>query len=210
MSAHSVYADHVISSDRASNRVTRSGRASALPPEDRRAAIRQAAEPLLVEYGDDVTTRQIAHAAGVAEGTVFRAFGDKESLIQSVLEHKLDPEPLRRQLRQLDTAAPLEETLHAVVTVLHDYLGGVMRLRALLWARRENSAFAWSPMTSVLDDILEHYAETLILPPKQVAAVVRMLSLSAAFSGLHNGIDLTPDDLTRIILHGVVNETTTD
>ena len=37
--------------------------------------------PLILEHGVGITSRQIAEAAGVAEGTVFRAFGDKESLI---------------------------------------------------------------------------------------------------------------------------------
>ena len=47
--------------------------------EDRRAAIVEAALPLLIEHGANVTTSQIAAAAGIAEGTVFRAFGDKNA-----------------------------------------------------------------------------------------------------------------------------------
>ena len=40
-----------------------------LAPEDRRTAILAALIPLLVERGGDVTTKEIAQAAGIAEGT---------------------------------------------------------------------------------------------------------------------------------------------
>jgi AcrR family transcriptional regulator len=49
--------------------------------DDRRDMIVEAAMPLLVEHGAKVTSKQIADAAGVAEGTMFKAFGDKESLL---------------------------------------------------------------------------------------------------------------------------------
>ena len=42
--------------------------------------------PLILEHGVGITSRQIAEAAGVAEGTVFRAFGDKESLIAAAAD----------------------------------------------------------------------------------------------------------------------------
>ncbi len=54
-------------------------RARPLPPGDRREAILVAVLPLLREKGRDVTSRELAEAAGVAEGTLFRAFGDKET-----------------------------------------------------------------------------------------------------------------------------------
>src|SRR5690606_40981582 len=53
-------------------------RARPLSRADRRNAIAAATVPLLVEHGAAVTTRQIADAAGVAEGTLFRAFADKD------------------------------------------------------------------------------------------------------------------------------------
>src|SRR5690606_24835873 len=48
-------------------------RARPLAPEERREAILDAVLPLLRERGREVTSRELAEAAGVAEGTIFRA-----------------------------------------------------------------------------------------------------------------------------------------
>src|SRR3954449_4932785 len=72
----------------------KSRRATALPPDERRSMIVAATLPLLLEHGDRVTSRQIAEAAGVAEGTIFRAFADKDEIIAAVVEAALDPAPL--------------------------------------------------------------------------------------------------------------------
>lgn len=54
-----------------------------------RARILEAAEQVLVERGTTVSTEEIARAAGVGIGTVFRHFPTKEELLQGVFVARL-------------------------------------------------------------------------------------------------------------------------
>jgi AcrR family transcriptional regulator len=67
-----------------------SPRAAPLSADERRDAIIDVVVPLLLEHGRDVSTRQIAEAAGIAEGTIFRVFPDKAALWTATAERTLD------------------------------------------------------------------------------------------------------------------------
>jgi len=95
-------------------------RASALKPEDRRRAILEAAGPVFLEKGPAVTTRQIADAAGVAEGTVFRYFPTKEDLLGEVIGHLLHPGALIDQLQAIDPAQPVGDRIAQAVDAMLD------------------------------------------------------------------------------------------
>src|SRR5437667_7511371 len=106
----------------------RTPRATPLAPAARRAAIVEATLPLLRTHGLSITTRQIAEAAGVAEGTIFGVFPDKEALLQAVVEAAVDPEPVRAQLGTIPVDDPLEERLVAAVKVIQSHLAGIWAL----------------------------------------------------------------------------------
>src|SRR5262245_8799950 len=101
---------------------TGTGRARPLPPDERRAMLIAATLPLVAQHGTKVTTRQIAQAAGVAEGTIFRVFPDKEALIRAALAQCLDPAPTLAELRRVELGLPLEQRLVEVTTILQRHL----------------------------------------------------------------------------------------
>src|SRR5918996_4299324 len=112
MSTHSVMLVRVITERE------RRSRAAPMAPEDRRAAIIVATVPLVRARGFDVSTRQIAEAAGVAEGTIFRVFDTKEELLQDAVRAALDPTEAEHQLRLIDRTAPLGDRVRAAALVL--------------------------------------------------------------------------------------------
>src|SRR3954451_18619545 len=97
-----------------------SGRAAALPPEERRRALIAATLPLVLEHGTDVSTRLIAEAAGVAEGTIFRVFPTKDDLIEAVVASAFDPSALIDAIGRVDGSLPLADRLAAAVQLMQE------------------------------------------------------------------------------------------
>jgi AcrR family transcriptional regulator len=91
-----------------------------MAPEERRAAIIRATIPLLHEHGVEVSTRQIAAAAGVAEGTIFGVFESKNSLVVCSVIKALDPQATLDAIDAIDPAAPLRDRLTAAAELIHD------------------------------------------------------------------------------------------
>src|SRR5215210_9494742 len=103
-------------------------RAPSMPPEARRAAIIEATLPLLLERGAGISTRQIAEAAGIAEGTIFRVFPDKDAVIRAAVDQAFDPEPTDEALEAIDRALPFEAQLAEAVRIMQRRLCDIWRL----------------------------------------------------------------------------------
>jgi AcrR family transcriptional regulator len=108
-------------------------RVAALAPDERRAALIAATIPLLQECGPAVTTRQIAEAAGVAEGTIFGVFPDKASLIRAAIIEVFKPEPVVKVVDSLHFIESLRDRMETIAELL---MAGVATRRPLIMAIR--------------------------------------------------------------------------
>ena len=176
-------------------------RASALPAEERRAAIVAATLPLLLERGVNVSTRQIAEAAGIAEGTIFAVFPDKDALVQAVLQAALDPEPTERELDAIDRSLPFEDQLTAAVHVMQRRTNNIWRLLSSVGDKRPSRT---PPADFVaLEDIFMAETKQLRTDPRTAARQLRALTLAVSNPTLFAGDPMTPREIVSLFLDGV-------
>ncbi len=188
-----------------------------LATDDRRRAIVEAVTPLLIEYGGGVTTRQIAEAAGIAEGTIFRVFSDKCALIHEAIKAGMDPAPVQHEIERIDHETPFEEQLRHAVQILMHRLDEVIALMTILRTipmtgdehRSGPPRFvleSQAAITESLTDLLARNRDRLRLDPGRAAMVLRGLVFATAHPGA--GEKLTVEDIVDVMLGGVAERTT--
>jgi AcrR family transcriptional regulator len=180
----------------------RTGRATALPPDERRAGIVAATLPLLLAHGERVTTRQIADAAGIAEGTIFRVFADKDALIAATIDAAMDPEPVERALAAIDPALPLEEALEAAVTVLQRRFTDVFRLLASVGTRFQDRVRRPAAESAGLVALFGAHAGALRVEPVAAARYLRAVTLALTLPSLAERPAKAPE-VVALFLRGV-------
>jgi AcrR family transcriptional regulator len=189
-----------------------------MTPDERRAAIVTATLPLLAEYGAAVTTGQIAAAAGVAEGTVFRAFADKQELLEACLQAACDHTGVTGAIREIPLTLPIRERLlRATATVAEHWDRAVSVGQAVRTSCHDPSrpgppgapGAAMRQVTSAVADLLAPDAAALRLSPERTARIYlltvtsdRMLqSRMAALEGSGPG---DTEELIEVFLHGAL------
>lgn len=181
---------------------TKTKRATALPPDERRSMIVAATLPLLLEHGDRVTTRQIAEAAGIAEGTIFRAFADKDEIIAAVVEAALDPAPLEAALAGIPTDLAFEEALVAAIATIQQRVIDTWRLVSSVGTRFHEMARRPVADSDALVRIFAAHRDRITKEPIAAARLLRALTLSTTHPMLA-GEPMSPDELVRLFLYGV-------
>jgi len=186
----------------------RNVRARRMPPAERREALINATLPLVLWHGPGVTTRQIAEAADVAEGTIFRVFDGKEALIKAVTERAFDPAPALVEIADIERALPLRARLVRLVEILQSRLDTVFTLINALGMkgpppdgqrhRLINDQFREAIVELVGDD-----RTALRVPPMELAVALRMLVFSSTHPIINDGNPLTAEQIVGILLDGL-------
>jgi AcrR family transcriptional regulator len=160
-----------------------------MSPEHRRAMIVAAALPLVVEHGANVTTAQVARAAGIGEGTIFRAFPDKDALLAACMAEALRLDDTLAHVRAIPLDQPLADRLVEAVEILRAYLtrmgavagalqatGGLKRERPPDGARQQ----ALDATADALAVLLEPEQDRLRREPLELAVTLQYLAMAGA------------------------------
>jgi len=188
---------------------TKRERARPLSPDERRAAIITATRPLLLEHGRRTTTRLVAEAAGVAEGTIFRVFPTKEELFDAVMDAEFDPEPFLAAVGRIDLDQPLRDRMIAVTTLLQRRFISIFQLMIALAvpkppARFRNHELRHRLATAGVITVLEPDAAQFRVPPEEVVRLLRLLTFSASHPHISENRPMKPADIVDVILHGTL------
>src|SRR5262245_13828892 len=183
-----------------------------MKPDERRMMIVRVALPLVVEHGGAVTTAQIARAAGIGEGTVFRAFADKDELLEACLAEALRPDRALALIAEIPLDQPLAARLVAAAGALSAHLERMGAIHAALHASghkrhlkrlhraggREASLVA---MRAAVAALFTPDEDRLRLPAEHLGA----LFLSLLFTrSRDDATSMAIDVLVDVFLHGAV------
>ena len=184
-------------------------RAAALPPSERRAEIVAATLPLLLVHGASVTTRQIAEAAGIAEGTIFRVFPDKESLIAAVVESAFDTKTVDAALAAIDPDLPLEPRLVAAVEILRRRFADILQLRTAVEMMQLSDAMKavaerrHAPDLRGLAALFEADRDRFRREPLEAAHLLRGLTIAGTHPSFILDAPLSSAEIVSLFLDGV-------
>jgi AcrR family transcriptional regulator len=169
-----------------------------------------AVAPVLRRHGPAVTSRQLAGAAGIAEGTIYRAFADKDDLIRASIETHTDPAPLLRALENIDPTLPLEQKMQEAVALIRARFRDVVSLLSLFGEyRKRPSSHHHAAMNDSFAVFLAPEANSLTLTPDRIAHLLQLLAVSSTMPHFGDYISFTDEELATIVLHGICAPTPT-
>lgn len=187
-----------------------------MAPEQRRVAIIEASLPLVLEHGLAVTTRQLADAAGVAEGTLFRVFPDKEALVWAVVAEAMNPEPTLRMLQSIDRGLPLRDRLEECVAISQRQLNRVFNLLDALRFKGPPPDHVRPPghrtpeeiraaNREALVDLIGPDSDQLRVPAAEVARILNPFVFAATHPRITDGHPLSAPQIVSLVLDGLTS-----
>ncbi len=192
-------------------------RAQPLTPDERRRALIEATRPLLLEHGLNITTRQIAECADVAEGTIFRAFGTKQNLIEAVVEDCLAPEPVITAMDAIPADLNLEDAVTWMVRVLQARIQQVRSLMAAISQTQPHDKRMKPPhrdfhlaVDEAMTRVLSRFDDQLTVGTTTACWAISAMAFAAVMPFNDHPDATEPRQLARLILHGIATESTED
>lgn len=187
-----------------------------MAPEERRRAIIDATLPLLLDRGTDVSTREIAQAAGVAEGTIFRAFETKQELVAEAVIQALRDESASAQLAALGSERPLVDVVEDCMKILQDEVSRTRALTSVFIHRQagvpDRRCLPFDPgqrharnlrLRAGIAAALQPYADQISVDLENAATAIHAM----AFALSHEMAESQPDNRTRaladLVVHGI-------
>jgi len=179
--------------------------------EDRRESILDAVVPLLLSHGADLTTKDIADAAGIAEGTIFRAFADKDELIEFAVARFMDPEPTFVALERIDPSLALEDKVRAVVEIFRERFVGVMGVVSALGHQKSPRHRHGRPefdarAEAIFATLFTPDADRFRIEPGLAVFFIRLLTFGSAMPMFSSDRDVDTDQLVDFIMQGIIKE----
>ena len=192
-------------------------RAEPLPPDDRRKAIVEAVIPLLLEKGSAVTTREMAEAAGIAEGTIFRVFPDKASVIHAAIEASMDPAQIEQAIAAIPVADQFASQLEAAARILVERSERVASLVGVLRATgshtngppsgaRRYVMDANTTILGALTGLFERNRGEIRVSPRQAAIAFRGYVFAAAHPLVALGEKPSMQAIIDVLMRGIATD----
>lgn len=185
-------------------------RARPMAPEDRRTALVDVTLRLLREHGREVTTKRIAEAAGIAEGTIFRVFASKEELVEAAIIRAFEPGAVVERIEEIEHDLPLEERLVRLVGVLQQRYRATFYLMRKVGMLRppdhdsEEAQAVRAEIARLMVALVGADAAQLAVPVEEFCHRLRLLTFAGSHPQIADGRLMTPEDIVSTVLHGLV------
>ncbi len=187
-----------------------SPRAPAMSPADRREALVDVTLDLLREHGREVTTRQIAEAAGVAEGTIFRVVDTKEDLVDAAVARCFEPGDLVHRIEEIDPALAFRDRLVQLASIFQQRFRATFSLMQKVGLVRppdhlhdSEGAVEWrARLETLVIGVVGDDADLLDTPVDHFVHVLRLLCFSGSHHHIADGRLLTPEQIVDTVLCG--------
>jgi len=193
-------------------------RAHPLPPEERRRHIIDVALAQVRRTGAMPSTRELAFAAEIAEGTLFRAFGTKDALQTAMISAVACPYTYRAAADAIPAGQPLRDTLLAITTLLWERFIEIFETLGPLgvFGPPPHGPHPGCPgdppeplgaahFRAHTRRLLAPFEDELRVPVDELVDAMRYLCFAGSNRGITDGRLMAPDRIVALLLDGALS-----